>query len=344
MSLLLSCTMSNPAWRVVQGSGLVDSQDDFSALLLPTSTTGLLLGSQWPAGPLTAQKVAAQEQALIQRSVDHGNSWQAQQFGRGRFVWAQQVGPRTYALKLVGASGQERSVIYRSDDAGANWQELGQVAEGLKSLLLVGDIGYAVGYRENANGSNVLFKTRDGGKTWRAFQHALPRFVAAAPAGGNSLAFLLASAEQPTDADRLALVDATSFDTTIEPLRTFHASTSFADTAGNLWFLTAPEAGRVRLVARDGVSGRYQEVGVFKQSEPLMAEAVYVSRANAYVVLSSAKAYLNAYKFFHGRLVDGRWSWQEEALPIDYTFGCYGFYPDGQCYIYALAGRLLVRN
>jgi hypothetical protein len=334
--------MSNPAWRVVQGSGLVD--DEFSALLLPTSTTCLLLGSHWPAGPLTAQKVEAQELALLQRSVDNGSSWQAQQFGRGRFVWAQQVGTRTYALKLVGAPGHERSVIYRSNDAGATWQELGQVAEGLKSLLLVGETGYAVGYRENARGSNVLFKTQDGGKTWRAFPHVLPRFVTAAPIDGNRLAFLLASAEQPTYADRLALVDATSFDTNIEPLSTFQASTFFPDTAGNLWFLTSREEGGVRLIARDGASGRYQEAGVFKQYEHLMAEAVYVSQANAYVVLSYPKEYLNAYKFFHGRLVDGRWSWQEEPLPIDYTFRCYGFYPDGQCYIYALAGRLLVRN
>lgn len=245
---------------------------------------------------------------------------------------------------MVGAPGQERSVIYRSDDAGTTWQELGQVAEGLKSLLLVGETGYAIGYRENARGSNVLFKTTDGGKTWRAFPHALPRFVAAAPAGGNRLAFLLASTAQPTYADRLALVDATTFDTYIEPLSNFQASTFFPDAAGSLWFLTAQQAGGVRLVARDGASGRYQEAGIFNQYANLMAEAVYVSQANAYVVLSYPKAYLNAYKFFHGRLVDGRWSWEEEPLPIDYTFSCYGFHPDGQCYVYALAGRLLVRK
>jgi hypothetical protein len=60
-----------------------------------------------------------------------------------------------------------------------------------------------------------------------------------------------------------------------------------------------------------------------------MAKAMYVSPANACVVLSQSKSYLNTYKLSHGRLANGRWSWQEERHPLVIIFGCYGFYPDG---------------
>lgn len=342
--LLMSCTASTTSWSVVQGGGLAESHADFDVLLLPDSTKCLLLGSKWPEELLTAQNVETNQQALIQRSVDNGKSWHAQQFGRGRFAWAKQVSSRIYAIKLVTApSGQNSSTIYRSEDAGASWQEIGQLAEGVKSLLMVNDTGYAVGYRENASGSAVLFKTENGGKTWREFPHSLPRFVDAATTA-DGLVFFLASAERPTHADRIALVNAASFATKIEKLGDFQADVFFAGPARNLWFLTSRKPGGVRLVEREGATGTYHTVGVFKQYEKLAAEAVYISGTNAYLMLSLPKAYLNAYKFFHGTLHAGHWSWVEEPLPIDYTLKPYGFYPNGQCYIYALDGRLLVRK
>ena len=100
----------------------------------------------------------------------------------------------------------------------------------------------------------------------------------------------------------------------------------------------------MQLIARTAASGRCQEAGAFKQYENLMAKVMCVSQANAYVVLSQAKSYLNTYKLAHGRLANGRWLWQEECHPFVIIFGCYGFCPDGQCFVCALAGHLLVRN
>ncbi|MBH9578738.1 YCF48-related protein [Inhella proteolytica] len=123
-----------------------------------------------------------------------GSVWRSEDGGRS-WAWATVLGPatRTFSQLQLRKSGEAWALaegrIFRSQDRGLHWQELGSPGE-VVSVLRVLDDSAAFKLTVNCPGlssfcSNSLHQSADGGRTWQAL-----------PAFGNMVDFDFANARQ----------------------------------------------------------------------------------------------------------------------------------------------------
>ncbi len=130
----------------------------------------------------------------IFKSTDEGTTWSSQAPFSGtpilRIALAPSAPGTLYASVLV--NSDEDTAFFRSDDGGASWRPLGRIAiRTLQRELLVDPRSSSVLY---AAGMGGLFKSTDGGLTWKAASQGLPMFFGGPPS-------VLALTLDPSDPD-----------------------------------------------------------------------------------------------------------------------------------------------
>ena len=113
-----------------------------------------------------AHVVAGTAESGLWMSLNRGESWQQSSIGEGVYVSAVAFSTKTpgllYAGGLLGAVGK----LYRSDDAGATWQEVFSAAEPNQRItsILVDWYNDTTVYAGLYDGT--LLKSKDGGTNW----------------------------------------------------------------------------------------------------------------------------------------------------------------------------------
>ncbi len=172
--LFIACSIKSvdmKKWKVIQTKELKKMNEDFASFLFINNNDGFLFGTNYTDDILLNKKFN-EFNAVVYKTTDGGFTWVGKNICKGQFVSSFNINDTIFCL-AVNSSNEaygdiNKSMLFASYNKGEDWFFVSEFPFFVKNVFFTsGSTGFAVAKNIKDNGAWHIFKTKDGGKTWK---------------------------------------------------------------------------------------------------------------------------------------------------------------------------------